>query len=102
MTITLPDKPNIESVTESNAEKKKILEKRAEMKFKSKYDRWLTPTERIEKELKQVYSKYFGQCDEDMKATMAEDIKFETANQEKDVLTLRKILQSVNFSYKSS
>ncbi len=42
------------------------------MKFKSKYDRLLACMERIEKELKQTYSKYYGQCGEDTKATMAE------------------------------
>ena len=63
------------------------------MKFKSKYDRWLTQTEKIEKELKQSYSKYYGQCDEDMKATMlAKDSRFDIAHKEKDVITLRQIL----------
>ncbi|MCP4749237.1 MAG: hypothetical protein GY874_24340, partial [Desulfobacteraceae bacterium] len=72
------------------------------MKFKSKFDRWLTCTEKIEKKMKQTYSKYYGQCDEKMKATMAEDPKFEDAHNEKDVITLQKILQSVNLSYRSS
>ncbi len=49
MTNTLPDEPDIETVTKNDAEKTKILEKRAELKFKSKYDQWLTRTERIEK-----------------------------------------------------
>ena len=96
MTTTLPDEPTFEKTTDDA--KKRI----AEMKFKSKFDRWLTHTENIEKELKQIYSKYFGQCDEDMKATLAEDASFDKANKEKDVITLRKILQSVNFSYRSS
>ena len=65
----------------------------AEMKFKSKFDRWLTWTEKIEKELKQVYSKYFGQCNEDMKATLAEDASFDKANKEKDVITLWKFFK---------
>ena len=96
MEETLPKEPEMPAVTD---ETKRKME---EMKFKSKFDRWLTRTEKIEKELKQVYSKYFGQCDEDMKSTLAEDVKFDTANKEKDVISLRKILQSVNFSYRSS
>ena len=69
------------------------------MKFKSKYDRWLTRTEKIDKELKQTYYRYYGRCDEDVKAKLAEDAKFEIAHQEKDVIALRRTLQSVNFSY---
>ena len=53
---TLPDEPACEETTDDA--KKRI----AEMKFKSKFDRWLTRTEKIKKEVKQVYSKYFGQC----------------------------------------
>ena len=54
MTTTLPDEPTFEETTDDA--KKRI----AEMKFKSKFDCWLTRTEKIEKELKQIYSKYFG------------------------------------------
>ena len=86
-TTTLPDEPTFEETTEDA--KKRI----AEMKFKSKFDCWLTRTEKIEKELKQIYLKYFGQCDEDMKATLAEDASFDKANKEKDVITLRKIFK---------
>ena len=84
MEETLPKEPEMATATDDK------IKKMEEMKFKSKFDRWLTRTEKIEKELKQVYSKYFGQCDEDMKATLAEDVKFDAANKEKDVIALQK------------
>ena len=96
MTVTVPPEPNI--VTESDGS----VSKMEEIKYGKKYDRWLTRTEKIEKEMKQVYSIYYGQCDEDIKASLAEHAQFEVANQEKDVIQLYKILQSVNFSYRSN
>ena len=96
MTVTVPPEPNI--VTESDGS----VSKMEEIKYGKKYDRWLTRTERIEKEMKQVYSIYYGQCDEDIKASLAEHAQFEVANQEKNVIQLYKILQSVNFSYRSN
>ena len=58
--------------------------------------------ERVDKELKQVYSIYYVQCDEDIKAGLAEHQDFECANQEKYMLALYRILQSMNFSFQSS
>ena len=55
MVVTLPDEPGIETIEESDVAKKKVLERKAEMKFKSKFDRWLTRTEKIEKEMNQSY-----------------------------------------------
>ena len=43
----------------------------------------------------------YGECDEDTNATMKEDPSFEQADKEMDVIVLQKILQSVNYSYKS-
>ena len=37
-------------------------------------------------QLKQTYSKYYGQIDEEMKRTLTENPEFERAHQEKDVL----------------
>ena len=37
-----------------------------------------------------------------MKGTLTEDPEFETAHQEKDVLTLRKLLKNINFNYRRS
>lgn len=52
--------------------------------------------------MKQVYSLYYGQCNEDIKSILAEDPSFKQANENKDLIKLYKILQNVNFSYKSS
>ena len=40
------------------------------MKFESKFDKYLTRTDKIEMQLKQVFSKYFGQVDDDMRGTL--------------------------------
>ena len=53
-------------------------------------------------QLKQTYSKYYGQIEEEMKGSLNEDPEFERAHQEKDVLKLRKILKNINFNYKRS
>jgi hypothetical protein len=45
-------------------------------------------TEKIKKELKQVYLMYYCQCDEDIKASLAEHTQFKVANQEKDMIKL--------------
>ena len=76
--------------------------KENEMKFNKKFERWLTLSYQIEKELKQSFNIYYGQCDDDMKASLAENPTFEAAFKSKDVIELHKILQSVNFSYSST
>ena len=50
------------------------------MKYKSKYDKYLTWVDKVEMQLKQIYSKYYGQCDKDMKASLKEDSNFERAH----------------------
>ena len=70
-----------------------------EIKYKEQYSRHLTAVEKIESQLKQVYYKYFGQCDDDMKHSLEEHSKFERAHKDKDVITLRTIIKSVTFNY---
>merc|ERR1712194_534641 len=72
------------------------------MKFKSKYDKYLTRTDKIEMQLKQVFSKYWGQIDEDMRGTLKEYDDLERAYNEKDVIALRTMLKKVNFNYKKT
>ena len=43
---------------------------------------------------------YFGQIDNEMKATLKENPDYQRAYNEKDVFTLRKMLREVNFNYK--
>ena len=43
------------------------------MKFKSKFDKYLTRTDKTEVQLKQVLLKYYGQVDEDMRGTLKGD-----------------------------
>lgn len=73
------------------------------MKFKEKYSRWCTTCEKIETQLKQSYFKYYGQCDDDMKASLEEDAGFTDAHKTKDVLKLRIIIRTVvTFHYRKS
>ena len=72
------------------------------MKFKSKYDTYLNQIHKVKMQLKQTYSKDYGQIDEEMKGVLTEDQEFETGHQEKDVLTLRKLLKNINFNYRRS
>ena len=53
-------------------------------------------------QLKQTYSRYYGQIDEETKETITEDPEFEKAHLEKDVLMPRKLLKSINFNYRMS
>ena len=53
-------------------------------------------------QLKQTSSKYYGQIDEETKGTLNKDPEFEREHQEKDVLTLRKLLKNINFNYRRS
>ena len=70
------------------------------MKFKSKFDKYLTRTDRIEMQLKQVFPKYYGQVDEDMRGTLKKDDDFKHAHNAKDVIALHKIPKATNFNYK--
>ena len=73
-----------------------------EMKFKEKYSRYLRQVDKIETELKQCYFKYYGQCDDDMRASLEEDPGYKEAHKNKDVLKLRNILRSVTFHFLKS
>ena len=95
MKVTLPPEPT--PVTQADGTIAKI----EELKFKSQYDRHLSRVERINTQLRQVYSKYIGQCDAEMKATLKEDSRFDEANKKKDVVELRKMLMSANHNYRT-
>ena len=73
-----------------------------EMKFKSKFDKYLSRHDKVETQLKQVFSKYYGQISEDMIASLEEDADYKRAYEEKDVIALRKMLRAVNFDYKKT
>jgi hypothetical protein len=52
--------------------------------------------------MKHVFFICYGQCDEDIESSLAEDPTFKHVNEDKDLMRLYKILQNVNFSYKSN
>ena len=76
------------------------MSKIEEMKYGRKYDKYLARVEKVEGQLKQAFSKYYGQIDRDMKASLKEDKDFVRAFNKKDVIALRKMLRNVNFNYK--
>jgi hypothetical protein len=82
MRVILPPEPTIVMETDGT------VSKMEEIKYGKKYDRWLTCTERVEKELKLVYSIYYGQCDKVIKSSLAEDFTFKQTNEEKDLIKL--------------
>ena len=52
-----------------------------EMKFRSKYDKYLNRVHKVKMQLKQTYSKYYGQTDEEMKGTLTKGPEFERSHQ---------------------
>ena len=95
---TLPEEPQPVTTGADND----IMSGVEKMKYKAKYDRYLNRVDKVEMQLKQTYSKYYGQCDEDMKASLKEDSDFVRSHQEKDIVKLRKMLKNINFNYKKS
>ena len=79
-----------------------VMSEVEKMKFKARFDKFLTRTDKIEMQLKQVFSKYFGHVDDDMKGTPKEDPDFERAYNAKDVIALRKMLKTIKYNYKKS
>ena len=67
-----------------------VMSEVKKIRFKSKFCTYLTQTDKIEMQLKQVFSKYYGQVDEDMRGTLKEDDDFERAYNAKDVIALQK------------
>ena len=78
------------------------MSKTNEIIFNREVNKWIDLKYTIEKERKNVYAIYYGQCDEEMKATLAMDPDYERINRTKDLIGLYKILQKVNYSYTAS
>lgn len=70
--------------------------------FNRKVSKWIDLNYVDEKEMENVFSTYYGKCNDKMKATGAMDINFDTSNKNKDLIGLYNILQRVNFSYTAS
>ena len=98
--FTAPSEPTPVYKVKANAGDPDEMSDIEKMKFKSKFDKYLARTDKVEMQLKQAFSKYYGQIDEEMKASLNEDADYERAYNEKDVIKLRKMLKAVNFNYK--
>ena len=101
-TLTLPMEPTPIYKVKENEDADDEMSELEKMKFKSKFDKYLVRADKVEMQLKQIFSKYFGQIDEDMKGSLKEDKDYQRAFNEKDVIALRKILKAVNFNYRKS
>ena len=72
------------------------------MTFRSKCDKYLNRVHKVKMKLKQTYSNYYGQTNEEKKGSLTKVPESEKAHQEKDVLTLQKLLKNINFNYRRS
>jgi hypothetical protein len=75
------------------------MSKTNEIIFNKEIAKWIDVKYVVQKELKNAYSIMHGQCDEEMKASLAMDPTFAAIDKGKDVIGLYKILQKINFSY---
>jgi hypothetical protein len=72
------------------------------MKSKSKYEKYLNQVHKVKMQLKQACSKYYGQINKELKGTLTKQPEFGKVHQEKDVLTLRKLLDNINFKQETN
>ena len=88
--LVLPNEPNAPTkvTTGTGDDAVTAYNELDKIKWKSRFDRYLSQINNIESELKQIYSKYYGQCDEDTNASLQEDPDFETTHKEKNVIKL--------------
>ena len=73
-----------------------------EIKYGKKLDRHLSKIDKIETQMKQVFSLFMGQMDDDTKHCLAEHIEWEVTKQGKDLIKMLEILQGINFSHTST
>ncbi len=95
--LVLPNEPSLATSGANNTSTEQD-----KMKFKEQYSRFCAAKDKIEIGLKQVYAKYYGQCTEELRATLEEHPEFKQAHKSKDVLKLRVIMKKVTFHYRST
>ena len=78
-----------------------VMSEAENIKLKTKFDTYLTWTDKIVMQLQQVSLKYFGQINEDMRGTLKEDDNFEHAYNTKDVIVLQNMLTAITLSISS-
>jgi len=69
MQVILPPEPEPTIMLEADG----WVLKMDEIKYGMMYDQWLTRTKKAKKEMKQIYSIYYRQCDEDIKSGLAKN-----------------------------
>ena len=78
MELVLPEEPTLDD----------DAGKSEKMKLKIQYSDWISTTKQIKKELNHVYAIYYGQCDPDMKATLAKHRDFRMLTIDKTDITI--------------
>ena len=73
-----------------------------EMKFRSKYAKYLNRVHKAKMQLNQTHSKYYVQINEEINGTLTKDQEIERAHQEKDLMAMRKLPRNINFNYRRS
>ena len=66
------------------------------MQCKSKFDTYLTRTDKTKMQLKQVFSNFYGWVDENTREIHKEDGNFEHVYNAKDVIALQKVPKTIN------
>lgn len=88
----MPPKP--QPVIDKRVDQKdKPMTELNKMKFKSKYDKYLVRVDKVKMQIKQAYSQYYGQVDDEMRSSLKDDDNFELAHNEKDVIALCKFIK---------
>lgn len=78
------------------------VKKEEEIKFGKAYDRHLMKVDKIEIEMKQVFSLVLGQADDDTRHCLEEHPDWKRVNQQKDLIKMLEILRNVNFQHTST
>ena len=91
-----PEEPELIAPTETNKFRGE------EIKYGKKLDRHLLKMDNIETQMKQVFSLFMGQTDDDTKHSLAGHKELEGTKQQKDLIIMLEIPQGINFSHTST
>ena len=91
-----PEEPELVTPTEPNKVRGE------EIKYGKKLDRHLSKIDKIETQMKQVFSIFMRQMDDDIKHRLAKHKEWEGTKQQKYLIKMLEILQGINFSHTST
>ena len=91
-----PEEPEL--ITPTNPNKVRV----EEIKYGKKLDRHLSKIDKIDTQMKQVFSLFTGQMDDDTKHRLTKHKEWEVTKQGKHLIKMLEILQGINFSHTST